>query len=182
MPQFIHCHNQNGGKIYFNMCIILFQCLYTRFNGWLGMIPWDSMFNISHVPKPCFNIKAFFASYIPIIMIRWSWDHLIFIIRIPMLIRQHLYIKMASRFTNLNSYVSMTSWWIILCYAGTYINSLWPSNTIRRQGTLSTLAQVMACCLMAPSHYLNQCWLIISKVMWHSSEGIIMRRSEDTDQ
>ena len=28
----------------------------------------------------------------------------------------------------------------------------------------STLAQVMACCLTAASHYLNQCWLIISKV------------------
>ena len=28
----------------------------------------------------------------------------------------------------------------------------------------STLAQVMACCLMAPSHYLNHCWLIISEV------------------
>ena len=26
----------------------------------------------------------------------------------------------------------------------------------------STLAQVMACCLTAPSQYLNQCWLIIS--------------------
>ena len=34
---------------------------------------------------------------------------------------------------------------------------------------LLTLAQVMACCLMAPSHYLNQCWLIISEV-WHSPE------------
>ena len=32
----------------------------------------------------------------------------------------------------------------------------------------STLAQLMACCLMAPSHYLNQCWLIISEVQWHS--------------
>ena len=30
----------------------------------------------------------------------------------------------------------------------------------------------MACCLTAPSHYLNQCWLIISSnVYWHSSEG-----------
>ena len=28
----------------------------------------------------------------------------------------------------------------------------------------------MACCLMAPNHYLNQCWLIISKVQWHPSE------------
>ena len=25
----------------------------------------------------------------------------------------------------------------------------------------STLAQAMACCLMAPSHYLNQCWFIL---------------------
>ena len=29
----------------------------------------------------------------------------------------------------------------------------------------------MACCLTAPSHYLNQCRLIISKVQRHSSEG-----------
>ena len=32
----------------------------------------------------------------------------------------------------------------------------------------STLAQVMACCLTTSSHYLNQCWLIISEVRWHS--------------
>ena len=29
----------------------------------------------------------------------------------------------------------------------------------------------MACCLTAPSHYLNQCWLIICEVMWHSHES-----------
>ena len=28
----------------------------------------------------------------------------------------------------------------------------------------------MACCLMAPCHYLNQCWLIIKSVLWHSPE------------
>ena len=38
----------------------------------------------------------------------------------------------------------------------------------------------MACCLTAPSHYLNKGWLIISKVLWHSSADIIMRRFEDT--
>ena len=42
-----------------------------------------------------------------------------------------------------------------------WLNSLWPSDAIRRQRSGSTLAQVMACCLTAPSHYLNQCWLII---------------------
>ena len=62
------------------------------------------------------------------------------------------------------------------------LNPLWPSAAIRRHKSGSTLAQVMACCLTAPSHYLNQCWLIIIKVLWHSSEGIIMRRSKDTNQ
>ena len=52
------------------------------------------------------------------------------------------------------------------------INSLRPSDTIWLNRSRSTLAQVMACCLMARSHYLNQCWLIISLVPWHSSGGL----------
>ena len=48
------------------------------------------------------------------------------------------------------------------------LNSLWPCDIIRRYRSGSTLAQVMACCLTAPSHYLNQCWLIISDVLWYS--------------
>ena len=35
----------------------------------------------------------------------------------------------------------------------------------------STLAQVMACCLTAPSHYLNGSRLIITQVLWHSTES-----------
>ena len=35
----------------------------------------------------------------------------------------------------------------------------------------------MACCLTAPSHYLNQCWLIFSKGQWHSVEGNLTRDS-----
>ena len=35
----------------------------------------------------------------------------------------------------------------------------------------SKLAQVMAWCLMAPSHYQNQCWLIIRDILWHSPEN-----------
>ena len=45
------------------------------------------------------------------------------------------------------------------------INSLWPGDAIWWHRSGSTLAQVMACCLTAPSHYLNQCWLIISRVL-----------------
>ena len=55
------------------------------------------------------------------------------------------------------------------------INSLWTSDAIWRHRSGSTLAQVMGCCLTAPSHYLNHCWLTISKVQWHSSEGNFSR-------
>ena len=39
------------------------------------------------------------------------------------------------------------------------INSLHSSDAIWWHKSGSTLVQAMACCLMAPSHYLNQCWL-----------------------
>ena len=52
-----------------------------------------------------------------------------------------------------------------------YRNASWPSDAIWRQWSWTTLAQVMACCLTAPSHYLNQCWLIIRGVLWHTSES-----------
>ena len=38
-------------------------------------------------------------------------------------------------------------------------NSFWPGDVIWRRKTGSTMAQTMACCLTAPSHYQNQCWL-----------------------
>ena len=57
--------------------------------------------------------------------------------------------------------------------------SLWPSDAIWWHRSGSTLAQVMACCLKAPSHYLNQCWFIITDVFWHSHEGNFTRNAQD---
>ena len=56
--------------------------------------------------------------------------------------------------------------WICPCRRSVYkvLNSSRPSDAICRHISESTLAQAMACCLTAPRHYLNQCWLIISKV------------------
>ena len=47
--------------------------------------------------------------------------------------------------------------WCCIAWPGLIelINSLWPSDAVWRQRSGSTLAQVMACCLTAPSHYLN---------------------------
>ena len=41
-----------------------------------------------------------------------------------------------------------------------HINPLGPSYTTWQHRSGSTSTQVMICCLTAPSHYLNQCWLI----------------------
>ena len=60
------------------------------------------------------------------------------------------------------------------------VNSLWLSDIIWWHRSRSTLAQVMACCLMAPCPYLNHCWLIrnihlraISQEVPQSSTGKI---------
>ena len=48
------------------------------------------------------------------------------------------------------------------CYV--IFNSSWPSDTIWWHRSGSTLPQVKAYCLTAPSHYLNPCWDLSSKV------------------
>ena len=60
------------------------------------------------------------------------------------------------------------------------LNSLRPSDAIWRHRSGSMLARVMACCPSTPSHYLNQCWLIISRVSWHSCEGNFIRGTSAT--
>ena len=52
------------------------------------------------------------------------------------------------------------------------INTLWFSYVIWWYKSGSKLTQIMACYLMAPSHYLNQCWLLIGEVLWHSHGNI----------
>ena len=37
----------------------------------------------------------------------------------------------------------------------------------------------MAWCLMAPSHYLKQCWFIINEVLYHSPESNFIRNTQD---
>ena len=55
-------------------------------------------------------------------------------------------------------------------YGVSSVNTLGSGDAIWHHKSGSTLAQIMACCLTAPSHYLNQCWLILSEVLWHLLE------------
>ena len=71
-------------------------------------------------------------------------------------------VERSSYLHNGTSYTGkMTSlYWIsalVFFYVNESIKSVWPSDAIWWHRSGSTLAQVMACCLMAPSHYLNQC-------------------------
>ena len=56
-------------------------------------------------------------------------------------------------------YLKATNIPISAIYRQCINNWLRPSDAIWRHRSGSTQAQVMACCLTAPSHYLNQCWL-----------------------
>ena len=49
--------------------------------------------------------------------------------------------------------------------------SMGPSDAIWWHISGSPLAEVMACCLTAPSHSLNQCWLIINWFCENSLQG-----------
>ena len=61
------------------------------------------------------------------------------------------------------------------------INLLRCSDVIWEHRSGSTLAQVMTCCLTAPSHFLNQCWHIVNGILciklswnlnWHITRSI----------
>ena len=64
-------------------------------------------------------------------------------------------------------------------YFHTLLNSLWPGDAIWQYGPWWLLVQVMACCLMSPSHNLSQCWLIISDVLWHTPNCIFTGNAQD---
>ena len=49
------------------------------------------------------------------------------------------------------------------------LQSLWPSDPISQHTPEPILSLVIACYLMAPSHYLNQFYMLtINDVLWHS--------------
>ena len=58
------------------------------------------------------------------------------------------------------------------------MNSLWPSDTTWWHRSRSTLAQVIACCLTAPSHHQNQSW-IINGILWYSPDSNFTRGAQN---
>ena len=61
------------------------------------------------------------------------------------------------------------------------INLLCPCDDIWWHRPQLTLVQLMAWCLMAPSHYLTQCWLTMKEIIWYLFEGNVNLKTEDTN-
>ena len=73
-----------------------------------------------------------------------------------------------------NQFVSRNHWFYLIDldrFWAYHVHSLWPSDAIWQHRSGSALAQVMACCLMATSHLLDHCWLVIRGFQWHSPGG-----------
>ena len=70
--------------------------------------------------------------------------------------------------------------WLPKWYRGGLVNSLWPSDAIWQQGSRSTVVQVVACCLTAPSHYLNQCWLSSLRSSYVHLRAILLEISQQS--
>ena len=60
-----------------------------------------------------------------------------------------------------------------------YIISLYPNAAIGWHISGSALVQIMVCCLTAPSHYLNQHWLVTKSVAWNASESNFIASAQD---
>ena len=66
---------------------------------------------------------------------------------------------------------SQQSWiWFLVSLGRIEFNSLLPRDVIWHHRSCSSIVHVMAYCLMAPSLYLNQFWIIISEVLYHLPE------------
>ena len=77
--------------------------------------------------------------------------------------------------SSLNIYTSSIHVFYSLKFSSCF-NSSWPSDIIWWHWSGSNLVQLMACCLTAPSHYLNQCWSSMGFCgihLWHNFTGVL---------
>ena len=88
--------------------------------------------------------------------------------------RRQLSIKIVIHVSLLHTFMASATGQVSIFYANVYwrwvtqtIWTLWKAITHGR--SRSTLALVMAWCLMSSSHHQDQCWLIIHGILLHSS-------------
>ena len=98
---------------------------------------------------------------------KWSWLQLLFTVIVWWLTGNNLTLLWPCLVSNIFLIDRFRAHW-------RPVNGLthWSSVAIWWSQSVSTLAKVMACCLTAPSYYLlPNYWLLISEILWHSSES-----------
>ena len=82
--------------------------------------------------------------------------------------RRQRSIPLGGRYRQVSRYSLPTNLCVVRLQWGDW---LWLSDSIWRHRSMSTLAQVKACCLMASSYYLSQCWrMVLSPVTFTSGQ------------
>ena len=71
--------------------------------------------------------------------------------------------------------VSLHKHWCVICTDPSLLNLIWLSDAKWCRRSWSTFAEILDCCLTAPSHYINQCWQLINELLWHSSLELFCR-------
>ena len=82
----------------------------------------------------------------------------------PMLNHCQIWIKIY-KFNFMKMHLKMSSAKCWKFYSGLNVLTHWGLVAL---WSMWTLVQMMTCCLMTPSHYMNQCWHIIRGVLRHS--------------
>ena len=94
----------------------------------------------------------------------------------------YIYIFVDSNFTEVCSwgycwllFNAIWCFWFLMSYL---VVAWWRHMVAQNWVDIGTV--IMACCLTAPRHYLNQCWLIISRVQWPFIGGQFIRYTSAT--
>ena len=96
----------------------------------------------------------------PMNVVIWDWFQILWVMEATVAWKNVPYCWFYSDNVGVEARISLANWRCCSSCGSlrrhVIISSLWPSDAIWWQRSESTLAQVMACCLTAPIHYLNQ--------------------------
>ena len=167
-PSYLHNGISYTGKITSLYWIRAQVLSNTIIASWIIVI--IGPYSLSPVPTKPFNIKSMNQCWL---IINWTITNIINWTLTNKF--QWYFIHNTNYLYHCNALENVIGKMAIIIFRFQCVNSSWPSDIIwRHRWSKSRLPQVMACCLRASSHYLNQHWFIISEVQW-SPEGNFTR-------
>ena len=146
----------NSTRLYFSLCITQL-CIHWSRIQFFNLTMSHLYFQIIH--HDIFSFSSYLNSVLYIIMINLNLLVSMKAFSVP---NCHQWMSCFSLSTDLKEnklkifFLQRNTFQNLYCDICSPLCSLSSGDAIWHHGTLSTLNQIMACCLMAPSHYLNQ--------------------------